>query len=339
MANTLDQSMSNGHIVICKKNEVFLQLNCNEEHIRYELRENFKFEIPNAKFMPQFRNKNWGGEIHLFDMRNDTIYCGLLDKVVNFCKKFNYTYEFAENKYYGLPFEYNDNFTLENVKEYINTICKTITPRDYQIDAVYQALKFNRKLLLSPTSSGKSLIAYSIVRYFTDQNKRILIIVPTTSLVEQMYKDFEDYGWDSEKYVHKLYQGKIQQTDKLVTCSTWQSIYKNPKSYFENFDVVIGDECLAPDTMITMEDGGKKQIKDVQIGDKVLTYNEQTKKIEEKPVKLIHKNISKTEKLYKVKLSNGNYIKITGNHKVLLKNGLWKRTDELVVGDIINTIE
>jgi hypothetical protein len=325
-------------VIIHKKNEVHIKLEC-EPHILYELQEYFTFEIEGAKFMPQMRSKMWDGKIRLLSTTTGEIYCGLLDKVIAKLKQLNYTYEFKENKYYGLPFEYNDNFTLENVKSYINTICKKIKPRDYQIDAVYQALKFNRKLLLSPTSSGKSLIIYSIIRYFTDQSKKILIIVPTTSLVEQMYKDFEEYGWNSEKYCHKIYQGKVHKTDKLVVISTWQSIYKHPRSFFEDFDVVIGDECLAPDTMITMEGGDKKQIKDIQIGDKVLTFNEQTKKIEAKPVKLIHKNISKTEKLYKVKLSNGNYIKITGNHKVLLKNGLWKRTDELVVGDIINTIE
>jgi len=68
-------------------------------------------------------------------------------------------------------------------------------PRDYQIEAVYDALKYNRKLLISPTASGKSLMIYSIVRYFVETDKKILLVVPTTSLVEQMYKDFEDYGW------------------------------------------------------------------------------------------------------------------------------------------------
>jgi superfamily II DNA or RNA helicase len=229
-------------VKIHKKNEVYIKLEC-EPHILYELQPYFTFEIEGAKFMPQMRSKMWDGQIRLLSTHTGEIYAGLLDKVIAKLKTLGYTYELVENKYYGLAFEYNDEITLENVKEYIRTICSEIKPRDYQIDAVYQALRFNRKLLLSPTSSGKSLIIYSIIRYFCDRDMSVLIIVPTTSLVEQMYKDFIDYGWDSEKYVHRLYQGKEQKTDKLVTCSTWQSIYKNRKSYFEEFDVVIGDEC------------------------------------------------------------------------------------------------
>ena len=116
-------------------------------------------------------------------------------------------------------------------------------PRDYQINAVYDALKYNRKLLISPTASGKSLMIYSIVRYFTDKNKKILVVVPTTSLVEQMYKDFEDYGWNAEDYCHKIYSGKEKDTDKNVIITTWQSVYNLPRKFFDDFGVVIGDEA------------------------------------------------------------------------------------------------
>ena len=116
-------------------------------------------------------------------------------------------------------------------------------PRDYQVEAVYDALRYNRKLLISPTASGKSMMIYSIVRYFTALNKKILLVVPTTSLVEQMYKDFEDYGWDSEKYCHKIYSGREKETNKSVVITTWQSIYKLNRKFYENFEVVIGDEA------------------------------------------------------------------------------------------------
>ena len=89
----------------------------------------------------------------------------------------------------------------------MNSICSH-TPREYQIDGVYEALKNNRKLVISPTASGKSLMIYSVVRYFVERQKDVLIVVPTTSLVEQMYKDFEDYGWDVGSYCHKIYGGK-----------------------------------------------------------------------------------------------------------------------------------
>jgi len=124
----------------------------------------------------------------------------------------------------------------------MQSICSH-TPRDYQVQGVYEALKYKRKLLLSPTASGKSLMIYSIVRYFVGQDKNILLIVPTTSLVEQMYKDFEDYGWNSEEHCHKVYGGSDRVSNKSVIISTWQSIYKLDKAYFDKFDIVIGDEA------------------------------------------------------------------------------------------------
>ena len=84
---------------------------------------------------------------------------------------------------------------------------------------------------------------YSIVRYYVERKQSTLIVVPTTSLVEQMYKDFADYGWDVGSYCHKIYAGKERETDSQVIITTWQSIYKLPRKYFERFSVVIGDEA------------------------------------------------------------------------------------------------
>ena len=179
-------------IKIFKKNEIYIKLEC-ESHILYELQQYFTFEVPNAKFMPQRRNKNWDGSIRLLSVHTGELYVGLLDKLISKIKLHNYTYEFVDNKYYGLPFEINERISLEGVKDYMNSICK-YNPRSYQIECVYDALRYNRKLLISPTASGKSLMIYSIVRYFESLNKKILIVVPTTSLVEQMVKDLQTNG-------------------------------------------------------------------------------------------------------------------------------------------------
>jgi superfamily II DNA or RNA helicase len=228
-------------LVIRKVNEVYLKID-TQPHIEYELRDKFTFQVESAKFMPQYRSKYWNGEIHLFDIRTKQIYIGLLDKIISFCNNSNYSYKFEENKFYGLPFEVNERISLEGVKDYMKSIC-SYSPRDYQIDGVYEALKYNRKLLLSPTASGKSLMIYSLVRYYVENNYKILLIVPTTSLVEQMYKDFEDYGWDSENHCHKIYSGKEKTNKKEVTITTWQSVYKLDRSFFEEYNVVIGDEA------------------------------------------------------------------------------------------------
>jgi superfamily II DNA or RNA helicase len=228
-------------INIQKKNEIYLKVS-TEPHIHQELSEHFTFEVPGAKFMPQYRSKYWDGKIRLYSTHTGEIYVGLLDKIVSWAKNCGYTVNFEHNKFYGSPFEENEMISLEGVSDYMKKISRH-TPRDYQIDAVYDALKYNRKLLISPTASGKSLMIYSVIRYFAEKDNKILLIVPTTSLVEQMYKDFEDYGWDAEYYCHKIYSGREKTTNKQIIITTWQSIYNLPRSFFNDFSVVIGDEA------------------------------------------------------------------------------------------------
>ena len=229
-------------LTISKKNEVFLKIDSKEPHIFCELSDIFTFEVPGAKFMPQYRNKYWDGKIRLFNQANGEIYVGLLDKIISFCKKSDYQYEFVHSDFYGTPFEENGFISLEGVKDYMNKITR-YEPRQYQIQGVFDALKYNRKLLISPTASGKSLMIYTITRYMVDKGHSVLLVVPTTSLVEQMYKDFIDYGWNSDENCHRIYAGKEKHTDKPVTITTWQSIYKLEHSFFKRYGCVIGDEA------------------------------------------------------------------------------------------------
>ena len=228
-------------LVIQKVNEVYLKVK-TEPHIEYELRDRFTFEVPNKKFMPQYRSKYWDGYVHLFNMKTKRIYVGLLDKIIAFCENAGYSYKFENNKFYGPPFEVNELISQEGVKDYMKSITH-FEPRDYQIEAVSDALRYNRKLLISPTASGKSFMIYAIVRYFVATGKKILLVVPTTSLVEQMFKDFEDYGWDAGNHCHRIYAGRDRSNTSEVTITTWQSVYNLERSFFEEYDVVIGDEA------------------------------------------------------------------------------------------------
>ena len=230
------------HLIIEKVNEVYLKIT-TEPHVEHELRDRFTFEVENKKFMPQYRNKYWDGYVHLYNMKTKRIYVGLLDKVVAFCETAGYTYQFENNKYYGPPFEVNDFVSQGGVKDYMKSIAPDISPRDYQIDAVYEALRYNRKLLISPTASGKSFMIYSVVRYHVARGRKILLVVPTTSLVEQMYKDFESYSWDVTNHCHRIYAGRERVNTNSVTITTWQSVYQLDRSFFEEYDVIIGDEA------------------------------------------------------------------------------------------------
>jgi len=227
--------------VIQKKNELDITLEC-EPHILYELQEAFSFDVEGASFSPAYRKKYWDGKIRLLSTHTKTLPAGLTYQLCKWLDRHEYSWDFKDNDYYGTPYEMDERVFQEGVELFMNKI-SSVKPRGYQVDTVFHALKEYRKTILSPTGSGKSLMIYTIARYLKSIDKRVLIVVPSKSLVEQMTKDFADYGWDTDENVHKIYQGHSLDTNKPVTISTWQSIYGLDKKWYRQFDGVIGDEC------------------------------------------------------------------------------------------------
>ena len=179
----------------------------------------------------------------LYSPATGEIYAGLFDYLTDFLEERGYHYQIQDNNIYGRPTDTELLVSPEAIAGFVRSLSIPFKARDYQLRAVYQALKYNRRLLLSPTGSGKSLIIYSIVRWHLHFDREILIIVPTVSLVEQLYKDFKEYGWNPRGYCHRISAGAEKFTEKPVVISTWQSIYKEPRKFFKKFDVVIGDEA------------------------------------------------------------------------------------------------
>lgn len=229
-------------ITISKKNEVYLKIE-GEQHLHKELSEYFQFEVPGAKYMPQYRRKFWDGKIRLYSPGTGEIYVGLYDYLADYLEEKGYEFFLKDSQFYGLPNEEENYVTPEGIATFVKHLRLPFKARDYQLKAIFQAIKQRRKLLLSPTGSGKSLIIYGLVRWHRAAKRNVLIIVPTTSLVSQLKQDFKDYGWNANAYVHEIMQGREKYTEKPVVISTWQSIYKEKKNFFERFDVVIGDEA------------------------------------------------------------------------------------------------
>lgn len=214
-----------------------MKIEC-EKHFAQELHDYFSFRVPGYQFVPAYKNKLWDGYIRLFSLRDFSLYCGLIPYIEKFCKERDYTLEIDSE------LNVTENFSLVEAEKFVSSLKLPFEVRDYQLKSFVHAIRNRRMLLVSPTASGKSLILYLIVRYLQESDKqRGLLIVPTTSLVEQMYKDFESYGFDSEEYCHRQYSGKEKHTKKFLTITTWQSIYKNDSDYFEQFDFVLGDEA------------------------------------------------------------------------------------------------
>ena len=213
-----------------KLDEVFMRVHCDDGLAR-DLHDFFSFTVPGAKFMPSYKNRYWDGKVRLFSIKTNKIYIGLLPYVDEFCRERGFNFE-------GIQDVIGEKQrATEELHQFIEELNLPFSPRDYQMEAFRTAVQYGRQLLLSPTASGKSLIIYLLARYY---NKKTIIIVPTTSLVEQMAKDFIDYGYDEE--ICKIYSGQPV-FDSAITITTWQSFAKAPKEVMQSFDVVVGDEA------------------------------------------------------------------------------------------------
>jgi superfamily II DNA or RNA helicase len=246
-------------IEIIPKDANYVRVNCSKD-IAFELSAHFSFEVPGAKFSPLYRSGVWDGRTKLFNMMTREIYYGLIPYLFKYAKDNGYSISDTAS----LPS--TETISYEVIERFMKALKltsqgKPIEIRDYQIEAIVTALRDNRRLLLSPTSSGKSLIIYGIIRWYMLQGKKFLLLVPSKSLVAQLFKDFEDYssvnGWDVDANCHMVYGGQEKTSKKPVIISTWQSLYKIgkgapkagkleadvPNNYFDQFDGVIGDEA------------------------------------------------------------------------------------------------
>lgn len=220
-------------------NETWIRVE-TEPGIIQEIYDRLSFDVPGAKFMPKFRKKLWDGKIRLLNKRNNTIHKGLAHYLETYAKENEYTFE--------KDFD-NNAFSKEDAESFISetkwfSSKEQIEPREYQIEAIKRGIMNKRYIALSPTGSGKSLIIASLIKFYHDnEDGKILLICPTTSLVEQMHSDIKEYFpyWEGLDSITKIYSGMTRE-NKRVIISTWQSIYDNHINWFEDINVVIGDE-------------------------------------------------------------------------------------------------
>lgn len=309
----------------------------------------FTKKIKNAYFHPLVKKKLWDGNINFID-NNLRLSSGLWNELVLMCEDYSYDLEIV-----GKERLTDKDFNEEKFKNWVNTffVGSKIQPRDYQIDAALKILKWKRSISEIATSAGKTLIMFMVFAYLKDQGvigsltedgvkRSFLIIVPNLSLILQTYEEFLDYNEfkNDFKFTAQTFGGgssKVKR-DTDVIIGTFQTLRDLPIEHFKSVTVIATDECLSPDTKVTMSDNTKKCIKDVVVGDRVLTLNETTGDIEEDEVIKIHHNLSISEKMFEIELENGEIIKITGNHKVKLSTGEWRRVDELSINDEIFSI-
>lgn len=218
-------------------------------------------------------------------------------------------------------------------------------------------------LLDMPVGTGKSYLALMIADWYKkNKNKmaRVDIITNSKILQDQYSSTYESIAdlkgkenYECSSYACSCAQGAEFNRLNKTSCETCpyssaRESYINGGISLTNFylyilyamynpklmeargaRVLIVDECLHPDTEITLYNETTKKIKDIEIGDLVKTINEETGLVENKPVVKLHHNLNKGEQMYEIEMDNGDILKITGNHKVKLINGGWKKVEDL----------
>ncbi len=236
-------------ITISKVDETKVHFNADDRGALMELHEHFSFFVDGYKFMPAYRNKLWNGKIYLFDARTQLLPYGLVPDAMKFLQSRNYAVSVDDSMRDQFPVDKKELVSRAASRD-IRFRGQRIEPYDYQLDAYSHALSEKRSLVISPTGSGKSLIIYLMMRWYLEEHEdRVLIVVPTTSLVEQMYKDFGEYSshddsFNVETEVHRIYSGKekIGMSQRVIV-TTWQSAINLPKSWFSMYGMTIGDEA------------------------------------------------------------------------------------------------
>jgi superfamily II DNA or RNA helicase len=182
----------------------------------------------------------WDGKIRLLNNLSATVYGGLAQRIKKFCDARGYTLTFDNELVYDSVSEYE-------LTEFIKTlnIPEKYQIRDYQFKAILKCIRSGRRTLVSPTSSGKSLMIYIIMRWY--QQHKGLIIVPTIGLVGQMESDFRDYGYLGDIHVSTGGLSKSNDIPAELVITTWQSLNngknKMPKQWYTQFGCVFGDEA------------------------------------------------------------------------------------------------
>jgi superfamily II DNA or RNA helicase len=224
-------------IRLTKVDEVWTRFDC-DPGIAQEISEFFSFYVPGYKFMPKFRSGQWDGRIKLANPFKRLIYSGLIHKLQEFARVREYEID-VPNQLLTQNFSMKEahDFFLEVVKN------KKYEATEHQLKGFVHCIRNNRALLLSPTSSGKSLILYLITKFYEQSiSARSLLIVPSVGLVKQMADDFIDYGADPDS-IHKISAGALKVSNKGIWISTWQSIVKQPREFFDQFKVIMVDEA------------------------------------------------------------------------------------------------
>jgi len=204
----------------------------------------FKKKIRNWKF--RTKNKAWKGDV-LFIKTNNKIPLGLWTELGKMCKQFDF-----QLKVSGFDKILDNEITKQEVEDFclklFSSHSKGITPRPYQINAVYQALRYRFCLLDLSQSAGKTAIEFMILMFlfYTKRIKKLLIVCPDTDLVLQTHDEFLEHA--DKRFNMKVcvvHGGSriMDISDARIVIGNFQSLSNRDEEFFKDVDCVFVDEA------------------------------------------------------------------------------------------------
>jgi len=203
--------------------EVNIKLEGLPVDIRQKLASALKFEVPYARYMPQFKLGRWDGKVAFFGI-GGTGYVNHLDVIAQVLHKNGVEIADIDDRRQSVKL----NFTPITESYWADQgVCwptghemagQPIVLRDYQVEAVNNFLNNPQSLQQIATGAGKT-ITTATLSHITESLGRSIVIVPNKSLVTQTEEDYINCGLDVG-----VYFGDRKELGKTHTICTWQSL-------------------------------------------------------------------------------------------------------------------
>lgn len=194
-----------------------------------------KFAIPveGAFFMPAYKLGRWDGKIKFFE-KTGKVYWRLLDEIMPYLESWHYEIELQDNRKSAelVQIRMDSEWFLRKPGMALKVVL-----RPYQVDAVNASLAAATGFVEAATGSGKTWMVAALADLLNTQDRRVIVIVPSSDLVEQTAATFRlgllDVG---------VYSGATKDLHHLTVVATWQALQNNPM-IVEDFDAIIVDEA------------------------------------------------------------------------------------------------
>jgi superfamily II DNA or RNA helicase len=225
--------------LIVVRDEVNVKIEGLELDMRRRLMNQFKYEVPYARYLPAVRLGRWDGKVAYFQMGGST-YVNLLPEIIPVLEQYDYDIELDDRREYRTSFEFvtatENTFSDRTWPAGHPEAGRPIVLRDYQLDIINSFLENPQSIQEVATGAGKTIMTAAL-SWNVEPYGRSIVIVPNKSLVTQTERDYRNLGLDVG-----VYFGDRKELGHQHTICTWQSLnvlLKNTKN--QSADVTIGE--------------------------------------------------------------------------------------------------